>query len=265
MPASRSATKILLDSGAPNRQQLASEQPPREDLIIPSAPLRPIRLAQNHSELLEWVKTDSSILQMIPPFYAYFPGEEYLGILLMHGCHMVDQSLCPSTSSGRDRIVTIGLPQAPDISALKEDVLRVTFSKNGTPGPYIKDVVDGVWSVVDKGHDAIIDNVHGGHYIRIVWPCYGIVRIGLPLIPLTRASLAGAIASAVLYFMKKLSPEAIPAHDMRNMYGNAVKNVNTQKLRLFSVSRYPGNNWVPSLGLDVDLDAMSLHDRSAME
>lgn len=168
MLASQSATRILLDSGAPNCQQLASEQPPHGDLIVPSAPPRPVCLAQNHSELLEWVKTDRSILRMIPPFYGYFSGEEYLRILLKHGCHIVDQSLCPSTSSGRDRIVTVGFPQAPDLIALKEDVLRITFSRNGTPGPYIKDVMDGVWSVVDNGDDAIVDNVHGGHYMRIV-------------------------------------------------------------------------------------------------
>ena len=129
--------------------------------------------ARGLGELYQRARACPAMIPHIPPFYLYFSGIEYLRIFLVNGGRYADPDWCPAASS-RGRTVTV-MPPRIKTKQSAEALQTIEFrAPNGTPGPYVKDLVQiytmGIprtasrYAQVENGTDIVLNTDEETHF-----------------------------------------------------------------------------------------------------
>ncbi len=129
--------------------------------------------ARGLGELYQRAHACPAMIPHIPPLYLYFSGVEYLRVFLTNGGRYADPDWCPAASS-RGRTVTV-MPPRIRTKQSAEALQTIEFrGPNGTPGPYIKDLVQiytmGIpttasrYAQVENGTDIVMNTDEEAHF-----------------------------------------------------------------------------------------------------
>jgi len=135
--------------------------PCKESLTQPQLLGFKLPILKNDSELAQRLVQDPAFLTRIEQFYKTATPLSLLRVYLSYRCHYMDPSLQPTTS--QKRTTTLGFPRrreyyGANLTSLPKGVPSIKFFKNGVPGPFLKDLLEGpLINIIDDSDDMVVE------------------------------------------------------------------------------------------------------------
>lgn len=145
--------------------------PCKDSLNHPRATLT-LKLPKNDTELAQQLLQDPACLTRIELFYKNATPLFLLRTYLSLRCSYMDPSLQPTTSTNRK--ITLGFPRRQEcygtnLTSLPRSVPRIRFFKNGVPGPFLKELLEGpLINFIDDSDDVVVErNIEQKVYFQL--------------------------------------------------------------------------------------------------
>ena len=130
-----------------------------------------VRLPKNDAKLAQRLLRDPGFLTRLELFYKNTTPFSLLRTYLSLGCYYMDTSLQPTTSS--KRTFALGCPRRREwyginLTSIPKDVPSIRFSKNGVPGPFLRELSEGpLFGFIDDSDDVVVERNKDKTYFQL--------------------------------------------------------------------------------------------------